>query len=179
MRALLLSILAVFLLSVPNAAAHTYLEKTNPEDSATVTTELDKITLTYSGKIEEGSTFTVTASDGSEIALQAVTLNNGVLTGQLAAPIANDTYTVNWSSISADGHSLTGTFSFIVNAPVVAAETVEPEVTPTETTEPVREVATDTKEDSSSAMPLIIVGVLLLAVIIVSLLTLLKRKKTK
>ena len=178
MKPFLLSILAVFLLFVPNAAAHTLLDATNPEDGSTVTTELQTISLTYSGKIEEGSTFKVLASDGTEMTIDSTTVKDGMLTGQLSAPLPNDTYKVEWNSISQDGHPLTGTFSFTVDAPVAEAVegtevTEEPVVAPTtQDTDPV-------DEEKSSTTPLLIVGGILIVLILVSIFTLAKRKKTK
>ena len=181
MKPLLLSILAALLLFVPNAAAHTYLDTTIPQDGATVTDSLQTIELKYSGKIEEGSTFTVKASDGTEFALDGITLENGVLTGTLAKPLPNDTYTIEWNSISQDGHPLSGEFAFTVDVPVVeetVTDTPEEETTveqsQVELTEP-----TVSDEDEKSSSPLLIVGVILFVIILVSLFTLVKRKKAK
>ena len=66
MKALVLSILAALVLFVPNAAAHTYLSETTPEDGATVTENVSQVVLTYEGKIEQGSTFKAVAADGTE-----------------------------------------------------------------------------------------------------------------
>lgn len=187
MKALLLSILAAFLLFVPNAAAHTYLDTTTPQDGESVTAELQTIVLTYSGQIEEGSTFNVLASDGSKIAIDSITLQDGVLTGQLSAPLVNDTYKVIWNSISQDGHPLSGEFSFTVDVPVSeeATEvdeviaTEEDETTETETETATAQEVTDQNEDKSSTTSLLIVGAILVVLILVSLVTLAKRKKTK
>ena len=183
MKALLLSILAAFLLFVPNAAAHTYLETTTPQDGESVTTELQTIVLTYSGQIEEGSTFNVLASDGSKIAIDSITLHDGVLTGQLSAPLVNDTYKVIWNSISQDGHPLSGEFSFTVDVPVSEEATEVDEVIATEedeTTETATaQEVTDQNEEKSSTTPLLIVGAILVVLVLVSLVTLAKRKKTK
>ena len=115
MKQLLFALAAAFLLFVPDAYAHTYLDSTNPDKGATVTEPLQTIELTYSGKIEEGSIFKVLSSDGSEMPITSITVNDGVLTGALASPLPNDTYIVEWNSISEDGHPLTGSFSFTVN----------------------------------------------------------------
>ena len=183
MKQLLFTFVAVFLLFVPNASAHTYLDTTIPEDGATVTTALQSIELTYHGKIEEGSTFKVFASDGTEMKTEAMTLKDGVLTGTLVEPLPNDTYNVEWESISQDGHPLTGSFSFTVNAPVETEQ-------PTQNEEAQEDIETSSEEappadtneeseDTNSSTPLIIVGILLVLIILVSLMTLAKRNKTK
>lgn len=121
MKQLLIALFATFVLFVPKTYAHTYLESTNPTDGANVTEDIQKIELKYSGKIEEGSIFKILASDGTEFGIESITLNDGVLTGTLASPLPNDTYTVEWDTISEDGHPLSGSFSFTVNAPDSAA----------------------------------------------------------
>lgn len=124
LKPLILVLVATFLVVVPDSYAHTYLDSTNPTDGATITQDLQTITLTYSGQIEEGSTFSVRTSHGSEIPLDSISLHNGVLSGTFASPLPNDTYKVEWNSISQDGHPLSGTFSFTVNMPT-ATETEE------------------------------------------------------
>ena len=187
MRTILLSILAALFLVVPNAAAHTYLDTTNPEDGAVVVDPLQSIELTYAGKIEEGSTFKVIASNGEEIDTASMELVNGVLTGTFASPLPNDNYIVEWNSISADGHPLTGQFSFTVDAPVTE-ETVEEEAT-LETEEQaevdetvqndVAETAVPDEEEASNNTLLYIVGAVLLLIILVSIITIAKRKNKK
>ena len=115
LKQLLFTLVATLLLFAPETFAHTYLDSTNPPDGATITEEIQTIELNYSGKIEEGSIFKVLASNGSEMAMESITLNDGRLTGTFGSPLPNDTYTVKWDSISEDGHPLSGSFSFTVN----------------------------------------------------------------
>lgn len=186
MRSILLSILAALFLAVPNAAAHTYLDTTNPEDGAVVTETLQAIELTYAGKIEVGSTFKVISSNGEEIGTVSMDLVDGVLTGTFDSPLPNDDYTVEWNSISADGHPLSGQFSFTVDAPVVE-EPVEEKVTDeneeqvevNETVENNEAETTAADEEESNNTLLFIVGALLLLIIIVSIFTIAKRKNIK
>lgn len=123
-KQLFVALIATFLVVVPTTYAHTYLDSTNPADGETITQDLQTIELSYSGEIEEGSTFNVWTSSGSEIPLDSISVNEGVLSGTFATPLPNDTYTVEWDSISQDGHPLSGSFSFTVNMPT-AAETAE------------------------------------------------------
>ncbi|MFY0742922.1 copper resistance protein CopC [Solibacillus silvestris] len=187
MRTILLSILAALFLAVPNVAAHTYLDTTNPEDGAVVTETLQAIELTYAGKIEVGSTFKVISSNGEEIETVSMDLVDGVLTGTFDSPLPNDDYTVEWNSISSDGHPLSGKFSFTVDAPV-AEEPVEEKITEeyeeqVEVNETVENNAAETtvadEEESSNNTLLYIVGALLLLIIIVSIFTIAKRKNIK
>src|SRR5690606_2494099 len=187
MRTILLSILAALFLAVPSAAAHTYLDTTNPEDGAVVTEPLQSIERTYAGKIEVGSTFKVISSNGEEIETVSMDLVDGVLTGTFDSPLPNDDYTVEWNSISADGHPLTGSFSFTVDAPV-AEEPVEEEVTEeneeqvevneTAENDAAKTTAADEEETSNNTL-LYIVGAILLLIVLVSIFTVARRKNTK
>ena len=141
-------------LSATSVDAHTHLLSTNPVNGAEVTTELSSISLTYGGQIEEGSFFEITSSEGQNIEVETFTVENRVLTGSLAQPLENDSYTVAWTSISEDGHPLTGEFSFKVT---------------TEQNEP-------TEKNTPSNIVFIALG-LLAAIVIASSIILLKRKK--
>ncbi|MEG0471025.1 MAG: copper resistance protein CopC [Solibacillus sp.] len=184
MKKIILSAFALFLLFSPQAFAHTYLDFTTPADGDIVTTDIQSITLNYSGKIEEGSFFTLENSEGSEIPVQSFTVENGVLTGQLDAPLNNDTYSVKWNSISQDGHPLSGNFSFTVNkAEEQQAEEVQTKDqtdaanTDEQAEQPVSLVDEGEKDAPKSSTPVVVVGGILAVIILISAIVLWKRKK--
>ena len=169
------SLAALFLavsLSATTVDAHTHLLSTNPVNGAEVTTELSSISLTYGGQIEEGSFFEITSSEGQNIEVETFTVEERVLTGSLAQPLENGAYIVAWTSISEDGHPLTGEFSFTVNVHK------EEQVTPTDEqeTEVITEQNEPTEKNTPSNIVFIALG-LLAAIIITSSIILLKRKK--
>ena len=181
MKQILFALVATFLLFVPNVYAHTYLDSTNPTDGATVTEELQTIELNYSGKIEEGSIFKVLASDGSEMKIESIILNDGVLKGTLASPLPNDTYTVNWDSISQDGHPLSGSFSFTVNvagnsnsadnsdgAGTMEDKEVADDIAALETADAKDKTTVEKADDGSTWTLIIVVGIILVALAIIS-----------
>ena len=176
MKALVLSILAALVLFVPNAAAHTYLSETTPEDGATVTENVSQIVLKYEGKIEQGSTFKAVAADGTEYVPANVELVDGVLTGTFEPALPNDVYTVQWNSISQDGHPLSGEFSFTVDAPVVEEPVEQVQEETTEET-PVETTVASEEETTEKTSPLIFIGGILLGIIFVSGIALVMRKK--
>ncbi len=176
MKALVLSILAALVLFVPNAAAHTYLSETTPEDGATVTENVSQIVLKYEGKIEQGSTFKAVAADGTEYAPANVELVDGVLTGTFEPALPNDVYTVQWNSISQDGHPLSGEFNFTVDAPVVEEPVEQVQKVATEET-PVETTVASEEETTEKTSPLIFIGGILLGIIFVSGIALVMRKK--
>ena len=174
-RHLLVSFVATFLLFVPDVFAHTYLDTTNPADGATVTENLTTIDLTFEGKIEEGSTFKVLASDGEEMAIHSISINNGVLSGIMLDPLPNDTYTIEWETISEDGHPLDGSFSFTVNGPD-ASENGKDEDTAADTAEKIgddvnslvdtlKEETNSDEDDEGSFWTLVIVITLIVLVL--------------
>ena len=173
MKTVLLSILAVLFLYVPNAAAHTYLDTTKPEDGEVVVEPLQSITLTYSGKIEQGSTFKVITANGNHMETSNMTLTDGVLTGSFDNPLPNGEYTVQWNSISEDGHPLSGEFSFTVNAPETEEAEEEENVEQAEVVDAAQVDVPESEpanvEDDNSNTPLLIVGGILLAIIFISI----------
>jgi len=186
----LLSFVAAFLLFVPGAIAHTHLVSTNPAEGETVSENIKTIDLTFEGKVEEGSIFKVIASDGKEMDIHSISINNGVLSGIMLDPLPNDTYTVEWDSISEDGHPLSGTFSFAVNAP---RETKKEEDTAADTTEKItddvnslvdtlKDETNSDEDDEGSFWTLVVVITLIVLVLAVITMYSYKRwlvKKTK
>ena len=183
MKTILLSILAALVLFVPNAAAHTYLDTTKPENGEVVVEPLQSISLTYAGKIEQGSTFKVITANGEQMETSNMTLVDGVLTGSFDNPLPNGDYTVQWNSISEDGHPLSGEFSFTVNAPETEEAVTEENVEQAEVEDSAQVDVSESEpvsvEDDKNNMPLLVVGGMLLAIIFISIIILFARKKTK
>ncbi|MCH7322642.1 copper resistance protein CopC [Solibacillus sp. MA9] len=191
LKQLLFTLVAAFLFFVPKTYAHTYLDSTNPTDGATITEEIQKIDLNYSGKIEEGSIFKVLASDGAEMAMESFIINDSVLTGTLASPLPNDTYKVEWDSISEDGHPLSGSFSFTINA--VASDTNNETVPGADTSKQIAsdvtkivdtlKTETDSEDGNSIWSLIIVITIILLIITVVTIYsykrTYVKRKKNK
>lgn len=173
------------------ASAHTDLSTTNPEDGSEVTEAISSISLTYSGQIEEGSSFEIMDEAGTAVPVNEFTVTDGILTGNLEAPLENGEYTVNWNSISEDGHPLEGEFSFTVSAPIEEVTTTEQSESTdeTETTDTMTEEADETSqatEVASSATtmnqqessPLIwVIAALAVVLVAVSIFTIARRKK--
>ena len=171
LKPLFVAFVASFLVFVPDAFAHTYLDSTKPTDGATITQDLQTITLTYSGQIEEGSTFSVHTSAGSEVPLDSIKVQDGVLSGTFASPLPNDTYKVEWNSISQDGHPLSGSFSFTVDRPT-AAETAEGKIPGSDTDQQIESnvdtivdnVKTETNSEGGSSFWLLVIILMIIVV---------------
>lgn len=109
-----------------SAFAHSPLKEATPAAGETVVEPLQHVTLQFDGNIEQGSYVDFISSTGD--VLQAnVDIDGNTLTGSFDEPLPNDSYTVNWSIISEDGHPLEGDYTLNVNAPVVEETVMESE----------------------------------------------------
>ncbi|MFJ8245935.1 copper resistance protein CopC [Peribacillus asahii] len=140
-KILLATFIFIFVIS-PNAFAHTHLGSSSPKDGQVVTEKLREITLNFEGKIEQGSKFELSNTQGQSIPVENISIDEGEMTGNLANPLENGEYLVNWNIIGADGHPIDGEFSFTVN--VSGSET--PAEPTNETEQPVQEEATNEHE---------------------------------
>jgi copper resistance protein C len=132
-------------ISMP-AFAHSELQSATPGDGETITEATDHVTLTFGGKIEDGSDIDVTDAAGETIDPKALKIDNNKMTVTFDEPLDNSTYKVNWDIISGDGHTLMGEYSFTVDAPV--EETAE-EATEEKTDTAVEKEETAEKEDTT------------------------------
>lgn len=152
-----------------NAFAHSHLGATNPADGETVTEPLTQITLQFDGEIEQGSYIDVISSTGTTFEANML-IETGVLTGTFATPLPNDTYTVDWSIISADGHPLEGEYTFTVALPEPVLEepvVIEQQIAPEDSPELEENEAVEEKQDVTgpSGAMLAAVGVGILALL--------------
>lgn len=99
-------------------SAHTHVKSTSPQNGEVIKEQLKEITITFEGKIEEGSTFTVKNANGQSVEVNNITVNENIIKGQLSNPLENGEYKVDWIAISEDGHQMEESFSFAVDAPV-------------------------------------------------------------
>jgi copper resistance protein C len=156
--------------------AHTGLESSNPQNGEVINDELKQITLTFEGKIEQGSTFTLQNANGEAIPVDNITIIENILTGDLSTPLGNGDYTVDWSIIGEDGHLIEEKFTFSIDNP-----NAETEVS-TQTNKEDNEVNqanqtdhTEADEGNSNILPIIIGA--LIVIIIISFVFLARRKK--
>lgn len=127
-------------LSTP-AFAHSELQSATPGDGETLTETTDKVTLTFGGQVEKGSTIEVTDAAGKTVEQEDLSVEGNQLTATFDEPLENSTYKVDWDIISGDGHTLAGEYSFTVDAPV--DETADDDAEEAETT-------ADEKEDTNT-----------------------------
>lgn len=170
-----------------NAFAHTHLGSSTPEDGEVITEELSEITLNFEGKIEQSSSFELSDTQGQTIPVEEISINEGVMTGTVASPLANGDYLVKWSIIGADGHLMEGDLSFAVNVPESAASSESSNETDQVDQETTQEVeknnepatseqaeGTESNEETSALIPVIII---VLLVVVIGAFIVMRRKK--
>jgi methionine-rich copper-binding protein CopC len=97
------------------ALGHVSLESSSPEAGESLETAPTEVTLTFDGELDPaGSTFSVVDHDGAEVGSGEVDLDvadRNVMTGSVDISEPG-VYTVEWEVLGADGHEITGAFSF-------------------------------------------------------------------
>lgn len=116
MQRLLVLLIAVFVVILSDTAeAHARLVSANPSNGSTVG-PVRTISLTFSERFAVPfSTVEVEDGRGRGIALTKTVSEDGrTLGGAFAAPLPTGTYRVTWAIAAADGHRMTGNYSFTV-----------------------------------------------------------------
>src|SRR4051812_26388219 len=174
----------LFLAFTNSALAHTGLESSTPQNGDIVNEELKQITLTFEGKVEQGSTFELQNATGKSLPVENISLSENQIVGNFANPLENGEYLVNWKIIGADGHPIEGEFSFSVDVPITkvpAEEQVETQPQPkveekeVDTVNEVKDEQIQQSKMPSYVIPTII-GILMV-IVVGSFLLILKRKK--
>ncbi|MBX9576048.1 MAG: copper resistance protein CopC [Caulobacteraceae bacterium] len=114
-RMILPAVIASVLAAPFPAAAHARLVSATPGSGATVTAPRG-ISLTFSDRFAAPfSTVSVEDSRGRGVKLTKTVSEDGrTLGGSYEAPLPAGTYRVTWAIAAADGHRMTGTYSFTV-----------------------------------------------------------------
>jgi methionine-rich copper-binding protein CopC len=116
------SLLAALVMLLPAlgaspAQAHDVLVSTSPADGATVATTPDEIVLTFNQPaLAVGTQMVVSGPDG-QVQQGPPRLLDSTVRQSLAPGSPAGRYTVTWRVTSADGHPVSGTFSFSATAP--------------------------------------------------------------
>ena len=116
-RQVLLAVLAVVALTVGSASpslAHTALASTTPADGAGVDEAPPEVMLQFTDEvIELGAVVSVTGPRGS-VDVGPLTVSGATVTAGLPESLPGGSYSVDWRVSAADGHPISGTFSFSV-----------------------------------------------------------------
>ncbi|GAB2986800.1 copper resistance CopC family protein [Frigoribacterium salinisoli] len=178
------------------AAAHDALAQAVPAADETVTTELSSVTLTFSetplAEFANAIALNVTDPAGTSITAGAPVAEGTTLSVPVEVTEAG-LHTVTWQSVSSDGHTISGTYTFTYAGPVAAAAPTTPApaastpaASPSATAEPTAPDPTQTAAGpaSTNSIPLIIgvttfAALMLIPLIVVRLLRARRRKKAE
>lgn len=97
------------------AAAHARLVGATPAPDSTVAATRS-LSLTFSERsVPAFSSFDVVNAAGEKVAIEIAFSDDGkTMTGTAARQLASGTYRIEWRIASADGHRMTGAYSFSV-----------------------------------------------------------------
>ncbi len=106
----------LMLLAVP-ASAHDSLIESDPADGEVLTEPPGEIVLTFSGEISDlGAQFMVTGPEGRDVVQGTPTIEGPTVTQELADELTDGDYEIAWRVTSSDGHPISGTIAFALEA---------------------------------------------------------------
>lgn len=157
----LLVVMTVALVSVAGAggaAAHDVLVSTSPANGALVSTVPKAVTLLFDQPALAIGTEVVVNGPSGAVQLGKATIVDSTVTQRVEPGAPAGHYTVNWRVTSADGHPVSGTFTFTARA--AGAGVVPTRSAASGTTQP-------TASKAGSALPwvLLVAAVLLLSLV--------------
>ncbi|MFJ2784772.1 MULTISPECIES: copper resistance protein CopC [unclassified Streptomyces] len=104
-------------LAAPLAAAHTGLENSSPERNTSLGAPPDQVVLTFTDPMaQKYAQVAVTAADGTTAALGAPRVSGREVSLALRPDALAGRYTVGYRVVSADGHPVSGSYTFTVEA---------------------------------------------------------------
>lgn len=129
-------LLGCFLLGTSPAAAHSELESTTPAADSSVTDPVTSVSLTFDDGVQPGfAQIAVLDPAGTDIVDGDPTIDGNTVVQPVTEATAGD-HSVSYRIVSADGHTVQGTYSFTVVAgdPQPAAPTSSATASTTPTT---------------------------------------------
>ncbi|GAA0459397.1 hypothetical protein Aca07nite_58880 [Actinoplanes capillaceus] len=127
MRRLLVAVAAVLAVLAPGtpAWAHVQLVSADPAKGATLTAAPKAVTLEFSQRLNADFT-TIVVSDAARqrVAATPATVDDNRGTVTFTAALGNGTYTVAYRVVSADGHTVQGSYPFTLADPGLPAAVV-------------------------------------------------------
>ena len=126
-RRLLVSLFALLALVVAPAAAsaHAGLVSANPEANKEVTVMPQEITLTFTEDLmvlgeADVNSISMNLLDGAEVPLADIKVNGATLSATIPeGNYESGTYEIFYKIVSADGHKLSDSYAFSLNAPTL------------------------------------------------------------
>ena len=110
---------SLLLALAPAANAHTALVSSNPKSNAMLKTSPKQISITFNEDLimisgKNVSKISLSNTIG-QVKLGAITINKGTITAQILKALPISKYKVTYRVVSADGHPVSGSFSFMIH----------------------------------------------------------------
>ena len=107
------------ILNSPAAQAHAALESTVPAKGAVVAKTTNKVTMHFGEDIlvikgKNPNSILVSDSRGKKVSFGTTIISGANISSALKAPLSPGKYTVKYRVVSADGHVVTGSYTFTV-----------------------------------------------------------------
>ncbi|MEV5453792.1 copper resistance CopC family protein [Streptomyces sp. NPDC052535] len=148
-------------MTAPQAAAHTDLESSSPGADATLAGLPPRVTLTFSDPMtEKYAKVAVTTADGTSAAQGKPQVSGQQVTLALNST-ASGRYTVGYRVVSADGHPVSGSYTFTVKERTAAARSASPPVqvpSPAPAPESPKAAAANESDGGGSGATVLLVG---------------------
>lgn len=142
-------VVAPFALAAP-ASAHDELLSTDPADGSSLASAPDAVTLTFGEDVVElGTAVVVVDAAGVKLADGPLVVDGAVVTRPITAPTVPGEVTVSYRVVSADGHPVTGRFSFTVAE--AASPTPTESASESESAEPTESASPTASESASTS----------------------------
>lgn len=126
-----------FTLTALPASAHETLIDSDPAADEVLTDVPAELALTFSGEISEpGVQFMVTGPEGRDVVQGTPTVEGAVVTQALAEELVDGDYEATWRVTSSDGHPISGTIPFTIEAQDNLGDDGEQTSQPPATTDP-------------------------------------------
>jgi methionine-rich copper-binding protein CopC len=123
MKRIVILVAAILLVPVNAAFAHAGLVSSNPAANTEVTLMPNEISLTFTEDLmvlgdKSVNSLSLNLMDGAEVTLTDLKVDGAVLSAKVApAEFDAGTYEIFYTIVSADGHKLSDSYSFSLNAP--------------------------------------------------------------
>ncbi|WP_224301176.1 copper resistance CopC family protein [Streptomyces olivaceus] len=146
-------------MTAPQAAAHTDLESSSPGADATLAGLPPRVTLTFSDPMtEKYAKVAVTTADGTSAAQGEPQVSGQQVTLALNSTAPSGRYTVGYRVVSADGHPVSGSYTFTVKDRTAAASPPGQVPAPAPAPESPKAAAANASDGGDSGATVLLVG---------------------
>lgn len=113
----LIALLLVSISPVSEANAHSVLLDATPKKGEQLEEPINSVVLTFSTKVENGSTLYLINKKGKKIQPVSVETTDDILKATFQDSLKSGSYQVNWKVVGADGHLIEKQYSFSIVEP--------------------------------------------------------------